>query len=445
MAMNLEKQRDQKLPDNLTLARMRFQRAVRMIIINTKISRKIERCEETSHMLSFEVFHEDQDNEESKILTFNKHYFTSEKEAKLPLQVKSILRRDQNDRTQAELKIALRGLQSLSSFAEYPLHMQEKLVRVAHLFTLAANRVIIRQGHRAEQFYFLIHGTAIETNTERQPGTENERTRIHRFLRKGDCFGEVELLHGVQRASTVTTNSLCELLSIKKEDFFEIFLMVDKVTDEPAHVEFVKSLQFMNGWPVEKLAANPKMCFPHFYRKGEVVVEDSNDKVEWMYIIKSGSCRVQILVDRGPPYIKKKKNLTDRNLCLASKGLTPHAKVDHRRKKKTDFEFITLQTEADSTEPSNGAVAMAHKKKRVLVQIDELFPKDIFVSKGAECVILNKQFFMENLPKEQQKELKSSIKPYPVLDVIQNSVRDHLNWKIFKEKTILDIMATKKH
>ncbi|XP_071958524.1 uncharacterized protein [Antedon mediterranea] len=449
--------------DPSSVARKRFRKAILMVIINNRISRKIEEKEDTSHMLTFEVFHEMEDDDsngnESTVLTFNKHYFKSQKEAKLTSEVKSILRRPM--RTEEELKTALTGLQTLSSFTEYPLYLQEKLVRVAFLFSLPSNRVIIRQGHRAETFYFLIHGTAIESSVERDSTTGEDRVHLKRVLRKGDCFGDSAMLYGTNRTTTITSNSSCELLFIDKDDFLEIFLMVDKLTNEPAHVAFTKSLPFMEGWPVEKLVEQPKLCLAHFYRKDEVIVSDSNNS-KWMYIMKSGSCRVELTVNRGPRYIKKKKTKADRYMYLASKGMRAYSKVDHRWKNK--FEFLTQKDDGKHEEGISASVP-EHKQK-VLVQIDELFSKDIFglamlceelriihtempslqlISKGAECILLQKQFFLQHLSSDHKKALKTLIKPYPDLEDIQNHVRDHLNWKLFKEKTVMDILAAKKH
>jgi len=55
-------------------------------------------------------------------------------------------------------------------------------------FRVASKRVIIRQGHDAENFYFILSGTAVATKLiENEDGTAE--TKVDRILSKGDSFG----------------------------------------------------------------------------------------------------------------------------------------------------------------------------------------------------------------------------------------------------------------
>lgn len=47
----------------------------------------------------------------------------------------------------------------------------------------------------------------------------------------------------------------------------------------------------MRGFPVETLMENPHFCLFHFFKRGIVIVNDSNQS-DWLYIVKSGSCQV---------------------------------------------------------------------------------------------------------------------------------------------------------
>ncbi|CAC5369057.1 unnamed protein product [Mytilus coruscus] len=59
----------------------------------------------------------------------------------------------------------MHGLQALKSLADYPLRTQERLCQVAWYQTLGPKKVILREGHNAESFYFILAGTAPRVDT----------------------------------------------------------------------------------------------------------------------------------------------------------------------------------------------------------------------------------------------------------------------------------------
>ena len=54
-----------------------------------------------------------------------------------------------------------------------------------------------------------------------------------------------------------------ELVSIGREEFFNIF---NKVGDESEHIEFLKSLEFLKSWPIEKFSEQENTCLTHYYK-----------------------------------------------------------------------------------------------------------------------------------------------------------------------------------
>ena len=51
-------------------------------------------------------------------------------------------------------------------------------------------------------------------------------------------------------------------------------------------------LDFMKFFPLEALIEHPEACLFHFFKRGVVIVKDSNES-EWLYIVKS-VCLVDI-------------------------------------------------------------------------------------------------------------------------------------------------------
>ena len=54
-----------------------------------------------------------------------------------------------------------------------------------------------------------------ETVSEREANEEDHVTRVVNVFKRGDCFGETEILHSIPRQSTFTATTPCELLAIE--------------------------------------------------------------------------------------------------------------------------------------------------------------------------------------------------------------------------------------
>lgn len=204
-------------------------------------------------------------------------------------ETKHVLSSPASTRTEQQIAKVKYWLSNIRSFAEYPRRMQQKLIQVGWYEGHRPKRVLIRQGHRPQAFYFLLSGSAVVTVMDKK----SHISRTVHFLKRGDSFGELAILHDTVRQSTIITREFSELLVISKEDFVDIFMAsggIKNITD-PDHADFIKSINFLKDWPIELLALNPKRCLFHFFRRGAVLVKDSN-RSDWIYIIKSGSCRI---------------------------------------------------------------------------------------------------------------------------------------------------------
>ena len=64
-----------------------------------------------------------------------------------------------------------------------------------------------------------IHITIVdESVSERESDSDEDPvTRVVNVFKRGDCFGETEILHNIPRQSTFTASTPCELLAIESE------------------------------------------------------------------------------------------------------------------------------------------------------------------------------------------------------------------------------------
>ncbi|OWF46625.1 Cyclic nucleotide-binding domain-containing protein 2 [Mizuhopecten yessoensis] len=225
-------------------------------------------------------------------LSFDPSDYRAKKEVYLSNEAKVILSMDPRDRTDDHLKVALLALNNaVEAFGEFPITMQRSLVRVGWYECFEDKRVIIRQGHMADNFYFILSGTAVVTILETDQDTKEQLVRTAALLGKGNSFGELALMHGAKRSATVTCKNSVELLAVGRDDFIDIFMPVEK-DQEPEHIRFLRSVILLRGWPIVRLPYHdPKICCFTYFRRGLLLCKDSNTS-EWVYVIKTGTCRV---------------------------------------------------------------------------------------------------------------------------------------------------------
>lgn len=476
--------------------RRKFAQAINAVMSIRKLaSAMVKKSEEPSAMLKTFTDIIDMDNFSENLknqgLSFDPSYFKANKEISISSEVKNILRLPPSSRSQEQIQTAMYGLQSLPSFAEYPLHMQEKLTKVAWYQVVPPKRTIIRQGHYAENFYFILSGQAVVTILIRDPKTGESHVRTANFMRKGTSFGELALLHHSRRTATVTSHDTVQLLSIGRDDFFDIFMARQGQDEIPEHIKFISQLDFMKGWPIERLLERPEHCLLHFFKRNMVIVKDS-EQSEWLYIVKSGSCQVlkQLRGVTARLGIPKHEVTLDESFHLPHTGTAVRGpKVDtgmwrprprSHRSVPEPLEELTEERAPPPSERRNRLVGPRRQRPSTLtpestprsdtsrppappvfVQVSRLKPRDVFglemvkfhadldalhtsvslVSRGAECIMLSKDFFRKHATDTVKKNLQEIVRPYPDEVTFQESLQRKADWELFKHTLIEDLTS----
>ncbi|KAM9321156.1 uncharacterized protein PAF06_005712 [Gastrophryne carolinensis] len=227
---------------------------------------------------------------ESENLLFDRSLFKAKAEMVLSAEAKQILSSPPKKRTSEDIKLAMLSLRmTVSIFAAYPVHIQEKIATVSWYECFGPGRVIIRQGHVPQNFYLILSGTAVVTKVSRAKHSGELFSKTVAFLKKGKYFGDVAILTNAKRNATVVCHDTVSLLAISRQDFLNIFLSLE---EGPEHIQLLHSIELLRGWPVHKLPYNnPRICTHTFYRPGTVITKDSKASSK-IYVIKSGSVRV---------------------------------------------------------------------------------------------------------------------------------------------------------
>ncbi|XP_052796743.1 cyclic nucleotide-binding domain-containing protein 2-like isoform X1 [Mya arenaria] len=449
-----------------------------------------------------------EENMKNAGLSFDPNYFKAIREISLSSETKNILTTSPDRRTPEHVQTAMFGLQCLRSYAEYPLHMQEKLAKVAWYEVVAPKRIIIRQGHFAENFYFILSGHAVVTILLKNPKTGATFVKTATIMKKGMSFGELALLHHSKRTATVTSQDTVQLLSIGREDFFDIFMSVDGDDNMPHHIRFVSNLDFMKDWPIEELIEHPEHCLLHFFKRNTTIVANSNNS-EWLYIVKSGSCvvikklkGVTAQATRAKPKVNDDDFLPPKVKAIVfapkvDSGLRskPNSTKEEDKDKKEEGSDNTQTKFSREAYSKNPATKPAHfsskssfaKRKNyelppvcvpkkpevdpealappkpgpVFVQVAIMKPRDVFgldslrfegdvqrahtsvslVSRGAECIMLSKDFFVKHVNTAVRMRHRETVQQYPEEKIFQDNLQIKEDWTAYRKVLLNDITS----
>lgn len=270
----------------------RFRKIVQLLSFLLKVKTSIDRKHrsQNSSTVFAELDGESVTGVDCDGMVFDPNNFKAKREVHLSLEAIHILSLSPGSRTEEQLQTVLKALKtSVAAFGEYPLKMQRRLVSVGWYERFEAKRVIIRQGHKAENFYFILSGTAVVTLLINDAKTKEERDTTVAVLGKGSSFGELALLHHKTRSATVLCKDDVSLLAVSREDFRDIFMSYEDGR-EPEHIRFLRSVPYLKDLPLQDLTTKHDVCIFHYFRRGVVIVKES--KTKWIYVVKSGSCRV---------------------------------------------------------------------------------------------------------------------------------------------------------
>ncbi|XP_074620546.1 uncharacterized protein LOC141879247 isoform X1 [Acropora palmata] len=307
----------------------RFRKIVQLLSFLLKVKTSIDRKHrsQNSSTVFAKLDEESVPGVDCDGMVFDPNNFKAKREVHLSLEAIHILSLSPGSRTEEQLQTVLKALKtSVAAFGEYPLKMQRRLVSVGWYERFEAKRVIIRQGHKAENFYFILSGTAVVTLLINDAKTKEERDTTVAVLGKGSSFGELALLHHKTRSATVLCKDDVSLLAVSREDFRDIFMSYEDGR-EPEHIRFLRSVPYLKDLPLQDLTTKHDVCIFHYFRRGVVIVKES--KTKWIYVVKSGSCRVLTHLSRKTA--KFSRSVIDQERQKAVLPVIPVDDGDRRR------------------------------------------------------------------------------------------------------------------
>ncbi|XP_043934574.1 uncharacterized protein LOC122807687 [Protopterus annectens] len=359
-------------------------------------------------------------------ILFDLSLFKAKQQVRIPESVKWILHQKPEERSEQDTHFVLTALQPVKSFGEYSTKCQTRLAKVSWYVSCVAQQVLILQGYDPLFFYICLSGYATMIRRDSSSG----QVKPIWFISRGDAFGEKEIINGECWEASVIVQEPAEFLCINKEDFIKIFQFGSRKTlMDPENTKFLRSLHFLNGWPMYLLESNPEKCCINHYRRGTVILKNTTTS-DWIYVVISGSCSIMKLFqeDRQMTSTTTAKR---RKQDICGKSKSGHSiPNDHSRKRKANPVCITVDTLV---------------KGCVFGLSDCLFeeqPSLCVISNGVECFQILKKFYLNNISADFLEKLKYQVFPYPNEKELSNRLQQELEWQIFRKRTMDQTMQT---
>lgn len=122
-------------------------------------------------------------------------------------QERSILSKPKEERTEAEKQILSKAIGGMKCFRRYPPEVKSQLAAVTYFVYIGPGRHIVKQDHPPHAMYFVLSGEASVTVRQYDKLLKEWIDKDSGTIGPGTMFGEIALIHGIQRLATITTLS----------------------------------------------------------------------------------------------------------------------------------------------------------------------------------------------------------------------------------------------
>ncbi|XP_072394898.1 uncharacterized protein [Diabrotica undecimpunctata] len=207
----------------------------------------------------------------------------------LTIKEKSILNKPKEMRTDEEKKILVKCISGLRCFRKYPPEVKEKLAAVTYFEYFGPGRIVIKQDHSPEAMYFVLIGECIVLKTRFDQILKEYVTEEIGTIGPGGMFGEVALLHGTGRLTTIQTHTDCEFLKVKKADFE--YVLKETVTALWDRLNSVLDrLTYFKNWDYITKRECCIICKTRNFEPNETILGDGVGLQQHVYFVIEGAC-----------------------------------------------------------------------------------------------------------------------------------------------------------
>ncbi|XP_015433092.1 PREDICTED: uncharacterized protein LOC107189133 [Dufourea novaeangliae] len=204
---------------------------------------------------------------------------------------RSMLLTSPGSRTSVERTYIYELFKKFHAFRKYPEHLKRSVAGVCVYQYLKPGRVIVRQGHQAENLYFILNGEVTLSRVVTDRWTDESKEVDTGTLTAGDMFGEIALLHTIPRNATVVTKTIVDLLLIPREYFDKILRRHlskewDVLQDALVHFNYFRT------WDKVTVRECCILSRMKDFRPGEILLGDGKGMVNYVHFLLEGECRL---------------------------------------------------------------------------------------------------------------------------------------------------------
>ncbi|XP_070173150.1 uncharacterized protein [Littorina saxatilis] len=373
--------------------------------------------------------------------------FKRRKEISISSRVTDVLTSNPADRTLIQIEEARRELQKVEVFSEYPIDVQEHLIRRAFYVNISPKRIIVRRGHDPLYFYIIICGQAYAKDLEADPVTGEMRAKAAVFLKTGQSFGAAALISGQGHTTTVISRTNMQLLAINGEDYLEAFWYPSLRKELPPRLVYISKMNFMENFPIHLIKEKLNICTMHHFRRNTVITHDSR-KSRNLFIVKFGYCKVfrkldwqelpmedVLTLERKSQERKTSELIQDivrQEIYIERES--PYVNYYETRSPQGNTVRVPVTRVPRLTDKLQSLPLTLPAGKRQFVPLMLLREGEVFVSLGAEVIALNKDFYCRHAAKEA-KEVSDKTFIYDD-NFIKRRVRERVNRDVHLEEVL---------
>ncbi|RZC37239.1 cNMP binding domain containing protein [Asbolus verrucosus] len=432
---------DEKLQRSIS-AKRKFRAIVRLIIANLTWLQELE-----DEKLGENV------KKNIQVLTRKKG-----KKSLLTLKDKAMLNKPANSRTEAEKNHLKRIIGNLKCFRRYPPEIKHELPGVMNFCYYGPNRVIVKQGAEPINMYVIVTGEVMVSVTSFDKLLKENVTKIVGLMGAGNYFGEVSLLHGINRTATVTTTEASEFLYLNREDFDRVLKAT--VANQWAEIQQNMSwFSYFKDWSETEIRESCILARKKNYQAEQIILSKTGGQQDCVYFVTEGICYlmeymlIKTVYKKGLPHyylIENPDELDRRPTITVYKDI----KKLHRKDSQTERHSLrpVISTSRPSLKPTyimpqvqmHFIKACTFNKLACFNVGENLKNRVIVAGTNTECLLLPRYFLLEKSLitfKTIEHFLSHHI---PSTEKIFNNFLEEKKWNIYKAELVNDILSHKK-
>uniref|UniRef100_A0A4X2LKX9 Cyclic nucleotide-binding domain-containing protein 2 n=1 Tax=Vombatus ursinus TaxID=29139 RepID=A0A4X2LKX9_VOMUR len=368
-------------------------------------------------------------------------------------------------RDEKEVRNLCNFLQVLESFWNYSPQLQLLLAKVIRYKRFGRRRVIFKKGHKGNSFYFIYLGTVAMTADE--DGSSAFLDAHPDLLYKGSSFGEMALLTGAERFTTVVCMEDTELLVVDKEDLFGNMVDEEMKKEFQTRFNFFREHYLFKTWSYETLLKAASNCKVEKFSYGQLIARNVTDSGFIMFVteVRVGyRKRVCALLKSFP--VMDFSNLKMAHLEKIRQEEKSYSSKDDQHN-STGFKSLKSQDKIGANScpiscpmvmtqfgplPKDAVVGVYVKVHRLepgdILGLHQHFVPDnlqdkrnmILVSRGATLIRMKKDMFDGFVDAETKGKVKELQIAYPSDDTICQKILRENSWNIFR-KDLLKLLT----